>query len=220
VVSDANVGAGVRRIEAVTGFGALELTRRLSSTLQRAADTLKAPVGELAARVEKTLEHLRELQREIESLKRQLMTGGGGAAEVTTLAGGNHLVVARAPWATRRGCASWPTTCGTSTRPRWWWSARRPPEGKALLVVAVSKEAHRNFHAGKIVGQLAAVVGGRGGGRPDMAGAGGPDAAKLDEALRQVSPSSRRSPSILRDAAEPGLIRWPRRRKGRVEGFA
>ena len=107
IVSDANVGAGGRRIEAVTGFGALELTRRLSSTLQRAADTLKAPVGELTARVEKTLERERELQREIESLKRQLMTGGsGGAAEVTTLAGGNH------PQAVASCNATHPRACG------------------------------------------------------------------------------------------------------------
>jgi alanyl-tRNA synthetase len=187
VVSDANVGAGVRRIEAVTGFGALELTRKLTSTLQRAADTLKAPVAELGARVEKAVERERELQREVEALKRQLMTGsGGGAAEVTSLPGGNRLVVARAPVGDEKGLRELADHLRDKHAPAVVVVGATTPEGKALLVVAVSKEATGLYQAGKIVGQLAAVVGGRGGGRPDMASAGGPDGAKLDEAFARA----------------------------------
>jgi alanyl-tRNA synthetase len=60
------------------------------------------------------------------------------------------------------------------------------PDGKAVLLCGVSKELTGRYHAGKIVGALAAIVGGRGGGKPEMAGAGGPDGAKLDEALAQA----------------------------------
>ena len=187
VVSDANVGAGVRRIEAVTGLGALELTRRQASTLQRAAETLKAPVAELVARVEKTLERERELQREIESLKRQLMTGGGGGApEVIALPGGHHLVVARAPMADEKGLRELADHLRDKHAPAVVVVGATTAEGKALLVVAVSREATGLYQAGKIVGQLAAAVGGRGGGRSDMASAGGPDGAKLDEAFARA----------------------------------
>ncbi len=187
IVADANVGAGVRRIEAVTGFGSLELTRKMASSLQRAADTLKAPVGELTARVEKTLERERELQREIESLKRQLMTGGGGgAAEVTELPGGSRLVVARAPMGDEKGLRELADHLRDKHAPAVVVVGATTAEGKALIVVAVSKEATGSYQAGKIVGQLAAVVGGRGGGRPDMASAGGPDGAKLDEVFARA----------------------------------
>jgi alanyl-tRNA synthetase len=187
IVSDANVGAGVRRIEAVTGFGALALTRRLADTLQRAADTLKAPVAELGARVEKAVERERELLREIDALKRQVMTGGGGgAAEVTALAGGANLVVARAPVGDEKGLRDLADHLRDKHAPAVVVVGATTAEGKALLVVAVSKDATATYQAGKIVGQLAAVVGGRGGGRPDMASAGGPDGAKLDEAFARA----------------------------------
>jgi alanyl-tRNA synthetase len=187
VVSDANVGAGVRRVEAVTGLGALELARRLTSTLQRAADTLKAPVAELGARVERAVERERELQREVEALKRQVMTGGGGgAAKVTALPGGRSLVVARAPNGDEKGLRELADHLRDKHAPAVVVVGATTPEGKALLVVAVSREATAVYQAGKIVAQLAAVVGGRGGGRPDMASAGGPDGAKLDEAFERA----------------------------------
>jgi alanyl-tRNA synthetase len=185
VVSDANVGAGVRRIEAVTGLGALGLFRAQGATLQRAADALKAPVGELVGRIDKTLDHLREQQREIDALKRQLLTGGGGAETVRDV-GGATVVVARAPVHEDKALREYADHLRDKHSPALVVLGAATPEGKAVLVVAVSKELTARFHAGKLVGQLAALVGGRGGGRPDMAAAGGPDAAGLDAALQQV----------------------------------
>ncbi len=187
IVSDTSPGSGVRRIEAVTGLGVLALTRSLSSTVARAAETLKAGPSELNARVEKTVERERELQREIDGLKRQLMTGGGGgAAEVKALPGGRSLVVARAPMGDEKGLRELADHLRDKHAPAVVVVGATTPEGKALLVVAVSKEATSTYQAGKIVGQLAALVGGRGGGRPDMASAGGPDGGKLDEVFTQA----------------------------------
>ncbi len=188
LVSDANLGAGVRRIEAVTGLGALSLFRAQAATLQRAANALKAPVAELVGRIDKTLDHQRELQREVEALKRQLLTGGGsgGAVQVQPLEGGGSVVVARAPVHEDKALREYADHLRDKHSPALVVLGAATPEGKAVLLVAVSKELTARFHAGKLVGKLAERVGGRGGGRPDMAAAGGPDASRLDAALQQV----------------------------------
>ncbi|MEZ4409934.1 MAG: alanine--tRNA ligase [Polyangiales bacterium] len=187
IVSEANVGAGVRRVEAVTGMGALALVRGLDETLHRAADALKAPAAELPQRVERALEQQRELQRQVDELRRQLVTGGaGGGVKTSALAGGVTLVVAKAPVAEEKAMREFADHLRDKHGPAVVVLGAATPEGKALLVCAVSKAAADRYHAGKLVGQLAALVGGRGGGRPDMAGAGGPDGAKLDEALEKA----------------------------------
>ena len=185
VVSDANVGAGVRRVEAVTGLGALALVRAQAATIQAVADALKAPVAEVSARVQKSVEHERELQKQIEDLKRQLTTGAGSDAEVREV-GDVKVIVARAPVGEEKAMREYADHLRDKHGRVVAVLGGVTADGKALLVVAVSKDLTQRFHAGKIVGQLAAIVGGRGGGRPDMAGAGGPDAAKLDEALKSA----------------------------------
>jgi alanyl-tRNA synthetase len=184
VVSDANVGAGVRRIEAVTGLGALALTRAQAATLQHVADVLKAPVAEVNTRVEKALDHQKELQKQIDELKRQLTTGAASADAEVRDVGDAKVVVARAPVGEDKAMREYADHLRDKYGRAVAVLGAVTPDGKALLVVAVSKDLTDRFHAGKIVGQLAAKVGGRGGGRPDMAGAGGPDGAKLDEALQ------------------------------------
>jgi alanyl-tRNA synthetase len=186
VVSDTNVGAGVRRVEAVTGMGALAAVRAVDGALRRVAEALNAPLADAPARVEKALEHQRAQQKEIEDLKRRLMTGGGGAVETHDLGDGATLVVARAPVPEEKAMRGFADHLRDKHGRAVVVIGAATPEGKAVLLCAVAKELVGRFHAGKIVGALAQVVGGRGGGRPDMAGAGGPDAAKLDEALRQA----------------------------------
>ena len=186
VIADVNVGAGVRRVEAVTGLGALAVVRGLNSTLRRVADALGAPLGDVAARVDKSLDHQRAQQREIEELKRRLLTGGGAAVETHALPDGATLVVARAPVAEEKAMREYADHLRDKHGRALVVIGAVSPEGKAMLVCAVSKDLTGRYHAGKIVGVLAQVVGGRGGGRPDMAGAGGPDGAKLDDALGQA----------------------------------
>ncbi|MFO0603117.1 MAG: alanine--tRNA ligase [Polyangiales bacterium] len=186
VVADTNVGAGVRRVEAVTGMGAVAAVRAVDGALRRVAESLNAPLGDVPARVEKTLEHQRAQQKEIEELKRRLMTGGGNAVETHDLGDGATLVVTRAPVPEEKAMRGFADHLRDKHGRAVVVIGAATPEGKAVLLCAVAKELVGRFHAGKIVGALAQVVGGRGGGRPDMAGAGGPEAAKLDEALRQA----------------------------------
>ena len=186
VVSDSNVGAGVRRVEAVTGLGALSLVRSLNGTLRKVADSLGSPVAEVSQRVDKAVEHQRAQQKEIEDLKRRLLTGGGAESETHDLGDGAVLVVARSPVNEDKAMREYADHLRDKHKRSVVVIGATSADGKALLVCAVSKDLVGRFHAGKIVGQLAAIVGGRGGGRPDMAGAGGPDAAKLDEALKQA----------------------------------
>lgn len=100
--------------------------------------------------------------------------------------GGATVVVARAPVHEDKALREYADRLRDKHSPALVVLGAATPEGKAVLVVAVSKELAARFHAGELVGQLAALVGGRGGGRPDMAAAGGPDAAGLDAALQQV----------------------------------
>ncbi len=186
IVTDANVGAGVRRVEAVTGLGALSLVRGLNGTLRKVAESLGAPVAEVSQRVEKALDQQRALQKEVDDLKRRLLTGGGAAVEAHDLGDGAKLVVARSPVNEEKAMREYADHLRDKHGRAVVVIGAVSADGKALLVCAVSKDLAQRYHAGKIVGQLAPIVGGRGGGRPDMAGAGGPDASKLDEALRQA----------------------------------
>ncbi len=186
IVSDANVGAGVRRIEGVTGFGALSLVRSLNGTIRRVADSLGAPVSDVAARVDKALDEQKALLKEIDELKRKLLTGGGASVETYDLGGDAKLIVGRSPVNEDKTMREYADHLRDKHGRAVVVIGAVSADNKAMLVCAVSKDLVARFHAGKLVGQLAAVVGGRGGGRPDMAGAGGPDIAKLDEALQQA----------------------------------
>jgi alanyl-tRNA synthetase len=182
IVSDENVGAGVRRIEAVTGLGALAMVRGLGGALRRVADTLKVAVPDVPSRVEKALEQQRELQRQNDELKRKLLSGGSASEEVRTV-GDVKIVVTRSPVNEEKTMRDFADQLRDRHGRAVVVIGAVSAEGKALLVCAVSKGLTDRFHAGKIIGQLAPLVGGRGGGRPDMAGAGGPDGTKLDVAL-------------------------------------
>ncbi|MBL8602964.1 MAG: alanine--tRNA ligase [Myxococcales bacterium] len=186
IVSDQNLGAGVRRVEAVTGLGALGLVRALSGTLRRVADTLKTSQADVLPRVEKTLEHQRELQHQIDELKRKLMTGGGSAENISDVAG-LKLIVAKAPVHEDKALREYADHLRDKHGDAVVVVGAATADQKALLVVATTKALAGRVHAGKLVGQLAALVGGRGGGRPDMAAAGGPDASKLDATLEQAA---------------------------------
>ena len=86
---------------------------------------------------------------------------------------------------TASSCARWPIRCATSGRPRWWcW--RRPKIRTSSIVSAVTKDLTAKVHAGKLVGAVAQAVGGKGGGRPDMAEGGGKDAGRAAAALEQI----------------------------------
>jgi alanyl-tRNA synthetase len=187
IVSEEALALGVRRIVALTGPGAVQHVQQLESQLRAAAGLLRVGSDQVVERLEKLLGSLREQERLVEELKRKLATGGGEdlLARVREVAGVKVL-------ATRVQAAD-PRTlrqAGDALRDRMGSGLivlGGEHEGKATLLVMVSKDLAPRLHAGKIVGRLAEIVEGRGGGKAEMAQGGGPRLDKLDEALAQVT---------------------------------
>ncbi|HSJ62622.1 MAG TPA: alanine--tRNA ligase [Gemmatimonadaceae bacterium] len=192
VVSESGVAAGVRRIEAVTGPRAYELVRERETRLDRIAELVKSPPAAAAQRVEALLEERRALQKRLDEAMR-----GGGDQVQQLLAGAETADGAR--------IISAPVTAADTRELQAIGDALREqlgtgvgvlaasfPEGKhAMLVVVTDDLRERGVRADAIVRDVAAVAGGKGGGKPHMAQAGIPDGSRIAEAL----------------ASAPGLIR-------------
>jgi len=188
ILSETGLAAGVRRIEATTGLNALGHLRRLEHELSGAASLLKAPVQQLRDRVERLVEQQKEAQREIERLKRSLMSGesvdiSADAREVD----GARVLGATVELGDAGALREMADKLRDQLAPAVILLGSASKDGtKALLVCSVSKGLIGRFRAGDIVKAAALVVGGNGGGRPDFAQAGGPDPSKLDEAVSKV----------------------------------
>ncbi|WP_409341591.1 alanine--tRNA ligase [Paenibacillus sp. MBLB4367] len=184
IVSESGIGSGVRRIEAVTGRLAYEYLDGQLDQLKQAASILKSNITDVPKRIEGLLQQLKELGRENESLKGKLSAvEAGSLTDQVKAVGGMNLLVAKVGGdmdalrtivdQMKVKLAPAVIVLGSVT------------DGKVNLVAAVTPELiGKGVHAGKIVKEVAAVCGGSGGGRPDMAQAGGKDPAKLDEALK------------------------------------
>ncbi len=186
IVSETSVSAGVRRIEALTGAKALEHAQKETALLHQAAGMLKERPETLTDRIEKMVANQRALEKEIERLKAKMATMSVGEArdEYRTANGVKVLtkvVEVDRPAALRDLADKLKTRIGSGVV-----VLGAASEGKAMLIVAVTKDLTDRFHAGKIIKEAAAVVGGGGGGRPDMAQAGGPDPKQLDAALEKA----------------------------------
>ncbi len=186
IVSEGAVAAGTRRIEAVTGDEALHHVGREESVLREAAAILKIPPLELPQRLQKLLDEQRQLAKQLEALEARLAKAR--AQELVATArqiGGVAVVAARVDGLDQDGLRA----VADSVRERLGsgviclGSVR---DGKVSLVSAVSKDLTSRFNAGKLIQEVAQAVGGGGGGRPDLAQAGGKDPSKLDAALRLV----------------------------------
>jgi alanyl-tRNA synthetase len=188
VLSETGLAAGVRRIEATTGLNALEHLRRVESELTGAASLLKAPTQQLRDRVGRLIEQQKESQREIERLKRSLMSGdsadlSGDAREVD----GARVLGATVELGDAGALREMADQLRDKLAPAVILLGSRSKDGKkAMLVCSVSKALTDRFRAGDIVKAAASLVGGKGGGRPDFAQAGGPDPSKLREAVTKV----------------------------------
>ena len=187
ITSEQGIAQGVRRIEAVTGMGALNFVQDLSQTVNEAASMLHAASGdELGERLEKLLKEYKRREREIADLKRKLATGGAAsqADEILEVGGIKVLAkrVAEADPKTLRAAAD-------TLRDRLKSGVvvlAGEREGKANLLVAVTSDLSSKIHAGKLAGVLAPLIDGRGGGRPDMAQAGGPKVEGIGAVLEAV----------------------------------
>ena len=184
ILSEAGVAQGVRRIEAVTGAGAFEYLRKLEDELGKTGERLKAPPFEVARRVEKLLADQKVLDREIEKLKQRIASGGGGRdliSEAVVIKGIKVLAAA--------------IDVDDAKVLRDTGDQLRDKLGSGVIVLAgtggaevkliamVTKDLVDRVQAGKLLGEIATQLGGRAGGKPEMAQGGGKDAAAVPAAL-------------------------------------
>jgi alanyl-tRNA synthetase len=189
IVSEQGVSAGVRRIIAVTGDGALSYLRDVENSLAKLALLARATPANLTDKLEKLLQHERALEKQVDELQRKLASGGGGGIDALLgkardVAGVKVLGVRTE--VTDRGALR---ELAEQLRDKLGPSVvlvGSESEGKAQLVVTVAKALTDRFKAGDLIRGAAQIVGGSGGGRPDMAQAGGSDPARLDEAIESI----------------------------------
>jgi alanyl-tRNA synthetase len=182
ITSEASAASGVRRIEAVTGLGAYQWVKDQRSLLEEAAGLLKSNPADLVRSVEKTLEALKEERKKRERLAAQ---GGGSQAAVESI-GPVELAIEQLQDADPKD-AQLVADRLVDGHPSRVALVALSSDGKLTFVCKVGDDAKaKGAHAGKLVGEVAKVAGGGGGGRPDFATAGGKDASRLGEALAKA----------------------------------
>ncbi|MBT5686755.1 MAG: alanine--tRNA ligase, partial [Gammaproteobacteria bacterium] len=192
IVSEQGVASGVRRIEAITGSAALAQVESNEDLLSQAGSLVRADNHNLADKLRALIDQNKKLEKTIADLNRKLATGGVGPdiAESAIDLGGVKLVVSQLDGADPKSLpdvldqlknkiGSGIIVLGTVS------------EGKVGLIVGVTKDLTDRFHAGDLVNHVASQVGGKGGGRPDMARAGGSDPDSLPAALASVEQFAR-----------------------------
>ncbi|MCS6897953.1 MAG: DHHA1 domain-containing protein, partial [Nitrospira sp.] len=185
IVSETGVAAGVRRIEAQTGSGALAHIKKLEAEIRELSDLLKVGPSEVVAKARKIMTQLRDKERELEELKLKLASGQAAASTTRTIAG-VPVHVQRTDGLDIGGMRALADQLRDKLRSGVIALGAVTEEGKVSLLVVVTKDLTASLKAGEMVKAMAAEVGGTGGGRPEMAQAGGKDPAKLDRALEKV----------------------------------
>ena len=183
ITAESGVAAGVRRIEAITGTNTAAAFRDQRDTIAAAAAAVNARPAELTARLGAVLDENRRLARELQQAKMKAAMGGGaeGGTEATDI-GGVKLVAREVAGLDKDGLR----TLVDKHRSQIGSGVvviASPGEGKVAIVVGVTPDLVKRLPAGQLVKQLAPIVGGGGGGRPDFAEAGGKDASKIPDLL-------------------------------------
>ena len=186
ITAESSVAAGVRRIEALTGLAALRHVQQVDAALQEAAHRLKDAPQNVTARIDKLLGEQRVLEKEIVRLKAAVASRSVAEADRDIQEVNGIKVLARkvdvdSPAALRDMVDRFRDKLGSGIV-----VLGAPSRGKALLIVGITPDLTERYHAGRIVKALAAMVGGGGGGKPDLAQAGGTQPEKLDAAIDQA----------------------------------
>jgi alanyl-tRNA synthetase len=184
--AESGVAAGVRRVEALTGSGALEAIRRREKMLEEIGHHLGARDEQALARLKRLVEREKELEKSLRAMESRLAAGAGGGQEHVQTAGGIKVVTRVVENINPRALGEMADrmrdkhgSCVVAVGSRLG--------DKVALVVGVTSDLTPKIKAGDIIRQIAPIVGGSGGGRPDFAQAGGKDPAKLDQALERVA---------------------------------
>jgi alanyl-tRNA synthetase len=194
VVSESAVSAGVRRVEGVTGAGALAYLNEFHRVAREAASVIRSTPTELPERITQLMDERRKLERELSEARRQLAMGGGGGGNADdgvqdingvklmarALEGIDPKDLRALVDQSKQKLGSGVIVLATAS------------DGKAALVVGVTEDLAKKFNAVDLLKKAVEAVGGKGGGgRPDMAQGGGPDGSKLQAALDAVTAAVR-----------------------------
>jgi alanyl-tRNA synthetase len=186
ITGESSIASGVRRLTAVTGSGALAWLREVDREFDRAAAVMKVPRRELSRRIEGTLKRVKELEKKVEELQVKGSAASSASQEVREVNGVKVLThrVDPADAKVFRGLAD---RYRDQLKSGVIGLGGETADGKALVLVAATKDlVEKGYKAGDMVKELATVIGGTGGGKPDMAQAGGPDVARISQALERL----------------------------------
>jgi alanyl-tRNA synthetase len=186
VVAEGGVAAGVRRVEALSGRETLLRLRTQEQALLRTAELLRTPVSELTTRVEKLLDERRALEREIEELRAgQRRAASGDLVSKAREVGGVRVLATRVEGVGARELRALVDDLRSRLGSGVVLLAAEGDDSVALAL-GVTQDLLERLKAGDLIREVAGIVGGKGGGRPDFAQAGGRDASRLDEAFERL----------------------------------
>ena len=184
--SESGVASGVRRLEATTGIGALDWVRHKEHLLKTVGSLLKGAEDDVADRVEKLLAQQRDLEKQLSQLQGQL--AGSQGDELLSSArqvNGVNVVASQVEGIDAKELREMADRLRDKLQPAII-ALGSVKDDRVTLLVAVSKDITKQYQAGGLIKQIAPIVGGGGGGRPDFAQAGGKDPSRLEEALQKV----------------------------------
>jgi alanyl-tRNA synthetase len=190
ITQETGIASGVRRIEALTGPRAYERIQKEFDNLGGIRALIKAQPDEELKKLQKLIEKNKELEKQVASLKEKMITGGGKAngsnlADEVQKIGDVSLLVKKLEEVDAKTLRTFIDNAKNQLK-SVVVVAGATDNGKVILAAGVTKDLEDRYHAGNLLKEVAAVVGGKGGGRPDMAQAGGSKPEKLDEALGMV----------------------------------
>lgn len=188
IVSESGISSGVRRIEAVTGKGALALIEKEEQTLRQICEIVKSNADDVLDKVQQLANNTKSLEKQLEQLKSKMASSAGSdlASQAEEIAGVNVLVAVVEgfnPKTLRDTADQLKNKLGSSVV-----VLITAAEGKVSIVAGVSKDLTGKVKAGDLANMVAVQVGGKGGGRPDMAMAGGSDTAAIPAAAASIKP--------------------------------
>ena len=187
IIAESGVAAGVRRVEAVTGLNAMAFVQALDARMSEVAGALKIPATEVTTKLGQIQDHVKALEKELSALKSKLAAAAGGdLVSKAVVKDGVKFLSAEIEGADAKALREMVDQLKNKLGSGVVLLGSKSPDGKVALCAGVTADLVGKFKAGEIVGKAAAIVGGKGGGRPDMAMAGGTDAAKLGEALASL----------------------------------